>query len=438
MLRKFLSLSLITFLAASAHAATNWREVMGPSEGTVPGVAIQEEVVWLDDLDAAFAEAKKKNAPLFVTFRCPPCDQCSWFDAVVLRGSRKLTPLYQQFVTARITDAKYLDERIFKVREWQDLDLSWWGYFLSPDGRIYGVYGGKDEVSDRTRITEDGLVNAMERILAHHYDPRRESWDIDGPAPVLTGKPITPYDFPGASEYLRDAKWVKDQPCLHCHQVNDILRVEVQNSPNFDKAKDYYQWPFPENVGLELDVDEGLLVNKVEPGSPADKAGIKQGDVLVVTDGRKLFSSTDFRAALHRADSGPATIDVYYNRNGQPAQAIINTEDNWKKSKIYWRKSIYDGPIGPNIGFFPLKGPNQGKGSLSLKPFLGGKNQSPAVKAGLQQNMEIVAVNGMRDDMEAREFLTWFKMNHEEGDEVVLTVKQGGKEQEIKYRLPQS
>ncbi|WP_309396932.1 PDZ domain-containing protein [Cerasicoccus maritimus] len=427
----------LTCLALSAQAATNWREVMGPSEGTIPA-PYQESVEWRDDLDAAFVEAKRENRPLFVTFRCPPCDQCSWFDAVVLRGSQRLTPLYQQFVTARITDAKYLDERVFKVREFQDLDLSWWGYFLSPDGRIYGVYGGKDEVSDQTRISEEGLAKAMERILAHHYDPRRPAWDIDGDAPNLSGNARTPYDFPGAKAYLSEHPKLKDQPCLHCHQVNDILRTEKMQSADFNKATDFYDWPFPENVGLELDVDQGLLIKTVEPGSAADQAGLKPGDTLVVADGRKLFSSTDFRGALHRASNGPAKIAVYYNRGGQPAQAVIQTGEGWKATKNYWRKSIYDGPIGPSPGFFPLKGPNQGKGSLSLKAYTRGKPNHPATKAGLKPNMEVVAVDGMRDDLDTRQFMTWFKMNYAEGDKVTLTVKQGGKEQEITYRLPRS
>ena len=68
-----------------------------------------------------------------------------------------------------------------------DLDLSWWGWFLSPDGRVYGVFGGRDHVSDTTRISTRALMASMLRVLVHHYDPRRAQWDIDGPAPDLGG-----------------------------------------------------------------------------------------------------------------------------------------------------------------------------------------------------------------------------------------------------------
>lgn len=433
----FACLTLLITLTA-AQGATDWRQVMGPAEGSVPTEPFQDTVEWRDDLDAAFRLAKQENRPLFITFRCPPCDQCSWFDAVVLRGSPTLTPLYKQFVTARITDAAQLKIEVFKPQEFQDLDLSWWGYFMSPDGKMYGVYGGKDHISDMTRVSEKGLADVMQRVLAHHYDPRREAWDIDGPTPNLSSTK-TPFDLPYAAQYASDRPYLKKQPCLHCHQVNDILyNAEMQQS-GFDKATAAQPWPFPENVGMELDLNDNLLVTKVEPGSAADKAGIQQGDRLVVAEGRKLFSNTDFRGALHRASDGPATISVYYNRNGQPAQAVIQTGEGWKETLVFWRKSIYDGVMGGTPGFFPIKGPNMGQGKgMSIKPWTKGKESHPAYKAGLRPNMEIVAVDGNGKDMDSREFMTWFRMNYEPGDEVTVTVKQGNKTQDFKYRLPRS
>ena len=108
-----------------------------------------------------------------------------------------MTPLLRQFVTVRLTDALQLDLDIFRVEGYQDLDLSWWGYFLSPGGRIYGVFGGRDEVSDQTRISEAALVNTLQRVLAHHYDPRRSCWDIDGPRPDRRAAPRKILSLPG-------------------------------------------------------------------------------------------------------------------------------------------------------------------------------------------------------------------------------------------------
>ena len=74
------------------------------------------------------------------------------------------------------SDANTADLRILPMADFQDLDLSWWGYFLSPKGQVYGVFGGRDKVSDETRISAAALANTLRRVLAHHYDPRRPPW----------------------------------------------------------------------------------------------------------------------------------------------------------------------------------------------------------------------------------------------------------------------
>ncbi|MDF3130166.1 PDZ domain-containing protein [Kiritimatiellaeota bacterium B1221] len=408
---------------------------MGPSQGSIPGPAFSD-VEWRDDLTAALQEAQHKNLPIFITLRCPPCKQCSFFDALVLRGSAAMTPLFKQFVTVRITNAAEMDHRILPFTDYQDLDVSWWGYFLSPEGRIYGVYGGKDHLSDKTRINEESLVKTMQRVLAHHYDPRRAIWDLEPPAPNLQGQPERATDLPGAALYMKDRKDLSSQGCIHCHQVNDMIYRGKMEAPGFDKTRDIVPWPYPENLGFKVDAEDGLLVASIEPGSPADTAGVKVGDQLKVANGQLLFSEADLRGVLHRSPSGPAVITLYVNRNGQPAQAVIQTAEDWKRTVLYWRKSIYDGVLGATPGFFPLKGPEMGKGSLSLRAFTKGKEQHPAVKAGLKPNQVVVGVNGMNEDMNSREFLTWFRMNFESGDKVELTVKQGGKTSNIEYKLP--
>tara|TARA_R100000027_G_scaffold67402_1_gene65968 strand:+ start:13385 stop:14614 length:1230 start_codon:yes stop_codon:yes gene_type:complete len=409
---------------------------MGPAEGEVPE-GYQSEVIWREDLGAAFREAKDNDLPIFVTFRCPPCDQCSVFDGLVMHGSELMTPLFEQFITVRITDASQIDQRLFRITEFQDMDLSWWGYFLSPDGKIYGVYGGKDHLGDHTRISETGLVNTMKRVLDHHYDPRLEKWDIDGDIPDLRGEPTLPSDLPGYKKLKRERPHLADQACLHCHQVNDILYMEAKDQPAFDKRTDVVPWPLPENIGLELDRDHGLLVVEVDPGGPADEAGIEVGDEIVVGDGRKLFSQADFRGVLHRAENGPTALTFYYNRGGQPAQAVVKTGEGWKAAKNFWRKSVYDGVLGAYPGFFPLRGPNTGKGKgLSVQPYITAKANHPAWNAGLRKNHEIIGVDGMSVDLTSREFLTWFRMNYEPGDTVHLTVLESGTVREIEYRLP--
>jgi hypothetical protein len=50
--------------------------------------------------------------------------------------------------------------------------------------------------------------------------------------------------------------------------------------------------------------DAGAMVSKVEPGSPADKAGIRVGDVLTSVDGKDVESSWDVMAKVRGLEEG--------------------------------------------------------------------------------------------------------------------------------------
>src|SRR5436305_5472683 len=149
-MKPFVTLCLVlslnsTALFSASSAMPPWKEILGPSQGTIPP-APSFRVTWRTDLPAALAEAKEKQLPLFVTLRCLPCKQCAEFDKEVLDGGSDLDPLLAQFVSVRLTNAAAIDLRIFPVEGFQDLDLSWWGWFLSPDAQVYAVFGGKDHI----------------------------------------------------------------------------------------------------------------------------------------------------------------------------------------------------------------------------------------------------------------------------------------------------
>jgi S1-C subfamily serine protease len=67
---------------------------------------------------------------------------------------------------------------------------------------------------------------------------------------------------------------------------------------------------------LELATDRGALVTQVEPGSPAEQAGIKPGDVVVAIDEQSIDSSADLRNAVGLVRAG-STISVTALREGE-------------------------------------------------------------------------------------------------------------------------
>jgi S1-C subfamily serine protease len=88
-------------------------------------------------------------------------------------------------------------------------------------------------------------------------------------------------------------------------------------------------WPlWPELAhGLDLPVEEGFLIERVEPGGPADNAGIRGGtrivlaglrqlriggDVLVAIDDKPIASQLDMNIALNRAQPGETVVLAIY------------------------------------------------------------------------------------------------------------------------------
>jgi len=441
--RLLLLLALLNTSASALHAQDKralWTEIIGSSQADIPADP-GGEIVWRSDFYDALTEAQKSNRPVLVTWRCIPCDQCAEFDKNVLEGSDTLDPLLRRFVTVRMIDAAQLDARYFPYQTHQDLDLSWWGYLMRPDGALYGVFGGKDHVSDSTRISEAAFANSLQRVLEHHYDPRRGQWNIDGPIPDAGAAKFGPKDSPGY-ELLTEKRPGIDKPhpelgsCVHCHQVGDMQTMESLDAGIFQIDQLLQKWPLPENLGITLDRDDGLLVTAVESSSAAEMAGLKAGDRLAMADEVRLFGQADFRGVLHRTPVDTDALTLAWQRGDEVMFARLELPDGWRVSENWWRKTVYDGVYGPHMGFFPLRGPNFGKGKgLSIKPWMGPDPKAkPIYENGLRPNMEIIAINDMRDDMDIRKLITWFRFNHKAGDEVTYTVKGGRK---FKYVLPE-
>ncbi len=333
----------------------DWLEILGPSQGIANETAMNmdwnPEVKWLDNMEEAMKNAKENDQPIFVTMRCIPCKQCSDFDKDVLENDGTLKEVLKKFVTVRLTSIRDIDLRLFPIEDYQDLDLSWWGWFFSPKGSIYGIYGGRDHVSDTTRMSITSLVETSKRILAHHYDPRRAQWKIDGPIPELSDQSVTPLQLPGWESWNAKAhEEVRAQKCLHCHQVSEIVRQPLFDAKQFNKQTDFDVWPLPENTGLILNRDHGLQVDSIIPNSPASEIGIMPNDILGAAAGRKLFSQADFMGVLHRGPKEDGIVPIKWLRDGELFEGELKLKNGWRKTVLEWRKSVAESDIGAHWG----------------------------------------------------------------------------------------
>lgn len=67
--------------------------------------------------------------------------------------------------------------------------------------------------------------------------------------------------------------------------------------------------------------ESGLLVLRVIPGTPADRLGLREGDVVLEAGGRPIASVDEFRAALESGNGAP--VDVKWVRKGAVAEGRI-------------------------------------------------------------------------------------------------------------------
>jgi len=143
---------------------------------------------------------------------------------------------------------------------------------------------------------------------------------------------------------------------------------------------------------FKLDSPAGALVASVEDGSPAAKAGLKSGDVVLKYNGTPIVASTDLPTLLGQAAPGDkATLEIW--RQGKRETVTAKLGDANDKAAVV--ASNEGGPSGGKLGLAlrPLQG--QEKSASGIKDGLviedvGGA----AARAGVQPGDVLLAVNG--------------------------------------------
>ena len=87
--------------------------------------------------------------------------------------------------------------------------------------------------------------------------------------------------------------------------------------------------------GLDLKVDKGVLVSGVEEDSPADKAGIADGDVITRFNGKTVASADELRDAVRAISPGKdAKIDVVHD--GTSKSLTLRVSERPEQHAMSW------------------------------------------------------------------------------------------------------
>jgi hypothetical protein len=390
---------------------------------------IQVASHWIyDDLPRALAEAKSSGKPLLVVLRCVPCPPGRTLDTKIMQPDSELEDIEKQFVCLRIIQANSLDLHQFQY----DYDMSWSAMFLNADGTVYGRYGTRNASGPASdaNLSASGFEQAARRALALHkqYPANKDQLSPKRGQPAQYDHPR---EIPGLED--RPAQATMKQNCIHCHMVREYALRAKWNEGTLQEA-DLFVYPMPQQVGLTMDVDDGLVVEQVADDSPAARAGLAHGDQLLTLGGQPLVSTADIQWVLHHSPE-QVQLPVEVRRDGQSLQKTMMLSGDWKKSDIAWRASSWYG-LRQGVKFEPLTSTEkQQRGiapeqmALAIKGLFG-KGGPHLKQRGVQTNDIIVAASDRTDLVTETDFLAYLRLKHGPEDTIKLTILRGEQRQE--------
>jgi serine protease Do len=325
----------------------------------------------------------------------------------------------RHFVLVRLPRIEDVDLHLFDF----DFDLTWAGFFLNADERIYGRYGSRDASGPDGRQSLNGLRYALQSAWEAHQR-----------------LPATPDDVP-PRERLRILDFpagplAAAQSCIHCHQVNEIRRAALQKNGQWNRD-DVWVYPLPENIGLVLDVDRGDRVQSVVPASPASRVGLAAGDLLETIDDVPIASIADVKHGLHRAPS-EGELRVNWRRGTERLSGKLLLAEGWRKTNITWRPSVLE--LLPATGLWGSDLTEDEKLALGLAANRLAFRQHARVHAnaqaaGVQAGDIILGINGQLLEMTMFGFLGYIRQNYLIGDQVTLNVLRDGRRVDLPTTL---
>ncbi|HVZ44037.1 MAG TPA: DegQ family serine endoprotease [Ramlibacter sp.] len=143
---------------------------------------------------------------------------------------------------------------------------------------------------------------------------------------------------------------------------------------------------------FNLESPEGALVANVEKGSPADKAGLKTGDVIRRVDGQTIVASGDLSAIVSGDEPGQrVTLEVVRGGHRENIAATLGDAAD-KKATVASSddQAAEKGKLG--LALRPLEPREQREAGVS--GLVVEQVSGPAARAGVQPGDVVTAVNG--------------------------------------------
>ena len=134
---------------------------------------------------------------------------------------------------------------------------------------------------------------------------------------------------------------------------------------------------------FDIEAKKGAFISEVMPGSAADKAGLKAGDVIIAINGQAISSFAEMRAKIATSGAGKE-IDLTYLRDGKSNNAKVTLQsDDQTQTRANGLLPALD---GAELNNYDEKG-MKGVAITKIKP------NSLAEQRGLKSGDVIIGIN---------------------------------------------
>ena len=152
-----------------------------------------------------------------------------------------------------------------------------------------------------------------------------------------------------------------------------------------------------ESIGLGK--AQGALINRIEPGAPADKAGLEAGDVIIKVDGKVIEKSSDLPRLVGNIKPGTKSTLTVFRRGATKELSVVIAElepEKVAKKNTDTEEKPKAASSGQGLGLVVADLTDAQKTELKLKGGVKVESlQDMAAKAGLREGDVLLAVGNL-------------------------------------------
>ena len=187
--------------------------------------------------------------------------------------------------------------------------------------------------------------------------------------------------------------------------------------------------------GFGLARPQGALVNSVEKGGPADKAGVEAGDVILRFDGKAVTSSEDLPRIVGATRPGSkVTMQIWRNKGARDVQVVVAEMVDDRAARQSRRGGKPPAAVPSQFGLSLSDLSDAQKNELKVSSGVLVENvQGAGQRAGVRRGDVILAINNQ--DVKSVEQFNQMMAQFDKGRIVALLVRRGANSLYIPFRV---